>query len=123
MEYMRSFFFFLMIRRPPRSTLFPYTTLFRSEPLTAQEVTRTAVALSALGSARRAEELGLAHERIILSAKVSGVQDLIAIYRDLAGRCDYPLHLGLTEAGMGSKGIVASTAGMAGLLQAGTGEP
>src|SRR2546430_4519482 len=70
MEYMRSFFFFLMIRRPPRSTLFPYTTLFRSEPLTAQEVTRTAVALSALGSARRAEELGLAHERIILSAKV-----------------------------------------------------
>src|SRR5882757_7434468 len=77
----------------------------RAEPLTAQEVTRNAVALSALGSARRAEELGLAHERIILSAKVSGVQDLIAIYRDLAGRCDYPLHLGLTEAGMGSKGI------------------
>jgi (E)-4-hydroxy-3-methylbut-2-enyl-diphosphate synthase len=94
----------------------------RPEPLTAQEVTRNAVALSALGSARRAEELGLAHERIILSAKVSGVQDLIAIYRDLAGRCDYPLHLGLTEAGMGSKGIVASTAGMAVLLQQGIGD-
>src|SRR2546429_6261065 len=95
----------------------------RAEPLTAQQVTRNAVALSALGSARRAEELGLAHDRIILSAKVSGVQDLIAIYRDLAGRCDYPLHLGLTEAGMGSKGIVASTAGMAGLLAGGNGGP
>jgi (E)-4-hydroxy-3-methylbut-2-enyl-diphosphate synthase len=83
---------------------------------------RNAVVLSALGSARRAEELGLAHTRIILSAKVSGVQDLIAIYRDLAGRCDYPLHLGLTEAGMGSKGIVASTAGMAVLLQEGIGD-
>ncbi|HXN79544.1 MAG TPA: flavodoxin-dependent (E)-4-hydroxy-3-methylbut-2-enyl-diphosphate synthase [Steroidobacteraceae bacterium] len=93
-----------------------------AEPLTAQEVTRNAVALSALGSARRAEELGLAHDRIILSAKVSGVQDLIAIYRELAGRCDYPLHLGLTEAGMGSKGIVASTAGMAVLLQEGIGD-
>src|SRR5204862_17838 len=81
--------------------------------LTAQEVTRSAVVLSALGSAQRAEELGLAHDRIILSAKVSGVQDLIAIYRDLAARCDYPLHLGLTEAGMGSKGVVASTAAMA----------
>jgi (E)-4-hydroxy-3-methylbut-2-enyl-diphosphate synthase len=64
----------------------------------------------------------MAHDRIILSAKVSGVQDLIAIYRDLAGRCDYPLHLGLTEAGMGSKGIVASTAGMAVLLQEGIGD-
>src|SRR6266480_3506241 len=94
----------------------------RPKPLTAQEVTRNAVALSALGSARRAEELGLAHDRIILSAKVSGVQDLIAIYRDLAGRCEYPLHLGLTEAGMGSKGIVASTAGMAVLLQEGIGD-
>src|SRR5881398_1856516 len=94
----------------------------RADPLTAQQVTRNAVALSALGSARRAEELGLAHDRIILSAKVSGVQDLIAIYRDLAGRCDYPLHLGLTEAGMGSKGIVASTAGMAVLLQEGIGD-
>ncbi|TLY89023.1 MAG: flavodoxin-dependent (E)-4-hydroxy-3-methylbut-2-enyl-diphosphate synthase, partial [Gammaproteobacteria bacterium] len=94
----------------------------RADPLTAQQVTRNAVALSALGSARRAEQLGLAHDRIILSAKVSGVQDLIAIYRDLAGRCDYPLHLGLTEAGMGSKGIVASTAGMAVLLQEGIGD-
>jgi (E)-4-hydroxy-3-methylbut-2-enyl-diphosphate synthase len=93
-----------------------------AEPLDAQQVMRNAVVLSALGSARRAEELGLAHTRIILSAKVSGVQDLIAIYRDLAGRCDYPLHLGLTEAGMGSKGIVASTAGMAVLLQEGIGD-
>src|SRR6516225_6684684 len=78
------------------------------QPLDAQGVLRNAVVLSALGSAQRAEELGLPHDRIILSAKVSGVQDLIAIYRDLAARCDYPLHLGLTEAGMGSKGIVAS---------------
>jgi len=93
-----------------------------SEPLDAQQVMRNAVVLSALGSAQRAEELGMAHDRIILSAKVSGVQDLIAIYRDLAGRCDYPLHLGLTEAGMGSKGIVASTAGMAVLLQEGIGD-
>ena len=91
-------------------------------PLDAQAVMRNAVVLSALGSARRAEELGLAHDRIILSAKVSGVQDLIAIYRELAARCDYPLHLGLTEAGMGSKGIVASTAGMSVLLQEGIGD-
>jgi len=94
----------------------------RAEPLDAQQVMRNAVVLSALQSAQRAEELGLAHERIVLSAKVSGVQDLIAIYRDLAARCDYPLHLGLTEAGMGSKGIVASTAGMAVLLQEGIGD-
>ena len=93
-----------------------------AEPLDAREVTRSAVVQSALLSARRAEELGLAHDRIILSAKVSGVQDLIAIYRALAGGCDYPLHLGLTEAGMGSKGIVASTAGMAVLLQEGIGD-
>ena len=93
-----------------------------AEPLDAREVTRSAVVQSALLSARRAEELGLAHDRIILSAKVSGVQDLIAIYRELAGGCDYPLHLGLTEAGMGSKGIVASTAGMAVLLQEGIGD-
>jgi (E)-4-hydroxy-3-methylbut-2-enyl-diphosphate synthase len=93
-----------------------------AEPLDAQQVMRNAVVLSALGSARRAEELGLPHTRIILSAKVSGVQDLIAIYRELASRCDYPLHLGLTEAGMGSKGIVASTAGMAVLLQEGIGD-
>jgi len=91
-------------------------------PRTAQEVMREAVVQSALTSAARAEELGLAHARIILSAKVSGVQDLIAIYSDLARRCDYQLHLGLTEAGMGSKGIVASTAGMAVLLQQGIGD-
>ena len=93
-----------------------------ANPKDAQQVMRAAVVESALSSARRAEELGLPHERIILSAKVSGVQDLIAIYRDLARRCDYPLHLGLTEAGMGSKGIVASTAGMAVLLQEGIGD-
>ena len=94
----------------------------RAEPLSAQQIMRNAVVLSALESARRAEELGMAHDRIILSAKVSGVQDLIAIYADLGERCDYPLHLGLTEAGMGSKGIVASTAGMSVLLQQGIGD-
>jgi (E)-4-hydroxy-3-methylbut-2-enyl-diphosphate synthase len=94
----------------------------RAQPLTAQGVMRSAVVSSAVESALRAEEIGLAHDRIILSAKVSGVQDLIAIYSDLATRCDYPLHLGLTEAGMGSKGIVASTAGMAVLLQQGLGD-
>jgi (E)-4-hydroxy-3-methylbut-2-enyl-diphosphate synthase len=94
----------------------------RAAPLSAQQIMRNAVVLSALESARRAEELGMAHDRIILSAKVSGVQDLIAIYADLADRCDYPLHLGLTEAGMGSKGIVASTAGIAVLLQQGIGD-
>jgi (E)-4-hydroxy-3-methylbut-2-enyl-diphosphate synthase len=94
----------------------------RAEPLTAQEVMRSAVVSSALDSAARAEEIGMPHERIILSAKVSGVQDLIAIYSALAARCDYPLHLGLTEAGMGSKGIVASTAGMSVLLQQGIGD-
>jgi (E)-4-hydroxy-3-methylbut-2-enyl-diphosphate synthase len=93
-----------------------------AEPLSAQQIMRNAVVLSALESARRAEELGMSHDRIILSAKVSGVQDLIAIYADLGERCDYPLHLGLTEAGMGSKGIVASTAGMAVLLQQGIGD-
>jgi (E)-4-hydroxy-3-methylbut-2-enyl-diphosphate synthase len=93
-----------------------------AEPRDAQQVMRAAVVESALSSAARAEELGLPHERIILSAKVSGVQDLIAIYQDLAGRCNYPLHLGLTEAGMGSKGIVASTAGMSVLLQQGIGD-
>jgi (E)-4-hydroxy-3-methylbut-2-enyl-diphosphate synthase len=77
---------------------------------------------SCLQSAARAEELGQAHEAIVLSAKVSGVQDLIAIYTDLAARCDYPLHVGLTEAGMGSKGIVASTAGIGVLLQRGIGD-
>ncbi len=93
-----------------------------AQPLTAQQVMRNAVVMSALESAHRAEELGMPHDGIILSAKVSGVQDLIAIYRNLADRCDYPLHLGLTEAGMGSKGIVASTAGMSVLLQAGIGD-
>ena len=94
----------------------------RTEPLSAQQIMRNAVVLSALESAERAEGLGMARDRIILSAKVSGVQDLIAIYSDLAARCEYPLHLGLTEAGMGSKGIVASTAGMAVLLQRGIGD-
>ncbi len=94
----------------------------RAEPLTAQEVMRNAVVTSAVESAQRAEEIGMRHDRIILSAKVSGVQDLIAIYTALAARCDYPLHLGLTEAGMGSKGIVASTAGMSVLLQQGIGD-
>ncbi len=92
------------------------------QPLTSQQIMRKAVALSALESAQRAVDIGLPRDRIILSAKVSGVQDLIAIYSDLGSRCDYPLHLGLTEAGMGSKGIVASTAGMAVLLQQGIGD-
>ncbi|MBM4217036.1 MAG: flavodoxin-dependent (E)-4-hydroxy-3-methylbut-2-enyl-diphosphate synthase [Gammaproteobacteria bacterium] len=91
-------------------------------PRTASEVMRSAVVESCLQSARRAEELGQPHEAIVLSAKVSGVQDLIAIYSDLASRCDYPLHVGLTEAGMSSKGIVASTAGIGVLLQQGIGD-
>ncbi len=91
-------------------------------PRSANEIMRAAVVESCLQSAARAEELGLAHDAIVLSAKVSGVQDLIAIYSTLAVRCDYPLHLGLTEAGMGSKGIVASTAGIGVLLQAGIGD-
>ena len=91
-------------------------------PRTANEVMRSAVVESCLQSARRAEELGQPHDAIVLSAKVSGVQDLIAIYSDLASRCDYPLHVGLTEAGMGSKGIVASTAGIGVLLQQGIGD-
>src|SRR6202166_358677 len=94
----------------------------RAEPLTAQEVMRNAVVSSAVESALRAEEIGMRHDRIILSAKVSGVQDLIAIYTALASRCEYHLHLRLTEAGMGSKGIVASTAGMSVLLQQGIGD-
>ena len=94
----------------------------RAEPADAADVVREALVVSALESARRAEELGLAHDRIVISCKVSGVQDLIAVYRNLAARCDYPLHLGLTEAGMGSKGIVASTAAMAVLLQEGIGD-
>jgi (E)-4-hydroxy-3-methylbut-2-enyl-diphosphate synthase len=92
------------------------------EPNDAQEVTREAIIVSALESAARAEELGLPHDRIVLSCKMSRVQDLIAVYRELAQRCDYPLHLGLTEAGMGSKGIVASTAALAVLLEQGIGD-
>ncbi len=91
-------------------------------PRSAAEVTREALIQSALLSAARAEEIGLPRDRIVLSCKVSGVQDLIAVYSDLASRCDYALHLGLTEAGMGSKGIVASTAGMGFLLQHGIGD-
>ncbi len=94
----------------------------RERPLEVDEVMRHAVIASALESAARAEELGLPGDRIILSCKLSGVQDLIRVYRDLAARCDYPLHLGLTEAGMGSKGIVASTAALAVLLQEGIGD-
>jgi (E)-4-hydroxy-3-methylbut-2-enyl-diphosphate synthase len=92
------------------------------EPLAARDVTMNAMVESALRSAELAEETGLAHDRIILSAKVSGVQDLVDVYRKLAPRSDYPLHLGLTEAGMGAKGIVASTAGLAILLQEGIGD-
>jgi (E)-4-hydroxy-3-methylbut-2-enyl-diphosphate synthase len=91
-------------------------------PEAASVITRRALVASALESAQHAEALGLAHEHIVLSCKVSGVQDLIAVYRDLAAKCDYPLHLGLTEAGMGSKGIVASTAAMSVLLQEGIGD-
>ena len=91
-------------------------------PLTAQEVTREAIVQSALLSAEAAEEIGLAREKIILSAKVSAVQDLIAVYTSLAARSDHALHLGLTEAGMGSKGIVASSAAMGILLQQGIGD-
>jgi (E)-4-hydroxy-3-methylbut-2-enyl-diphosphate synthase len=94
----------------------------RAQPLDAALVMREALIASALESAARAEELGLPGDRIVLSCKVSGVQDLIAVYRDLAARCDYPLHLGLTEAGMGSKGIVASTAAIGVLLQEGVGD-
>src|SRR5689334_5864023 len=94
----------------------------RANPKDARDVMREAVVVSALESAELAERCGLPHDDIILSAKVSEVQDLIAIYQDLAARCDYPLHLGLTEAGMGSKGIVASTAAMSVLLQHGIGD-
>jgi (E)-4-hydroxy-3-methylbut-2-enyl-diphosphate synthase len=93
-----------------------------AEPLEADAVMREALIVSALESAAKAEQLGLAADKICLSCKVSSVQDLIAVYRDLASRCDYPLHLGLTEAGMGSKGIVASTAALSVLLQEGIGD-
>ena len=93
-----------------------------AEPRDVKEVTRAALIVSALESAQRAEQLGLPHNRIVLSCKVSEVQDLIAVYRALTQQCDYALHLGLTEAGMGSKGIVASTAALAVLLQEGIGD-
>jgi (E)-4-hydroxy-3-methylbut-2-enyl-diphosphate synthase len=92
------------------------------KPRDAGDVTREALVVSALESATMAESIGMPHDRIILSCKVSAVQDLIAVYRDLAARCDFPLHLGLTEAGMGSKGIVSSTAALAVLLQEGIGD-
>jgi (E)-4-hydroxy-3-methylbut-2-enyl-diphosphate synthase len=94
----------------------------RAEPWDAARVLREALVVSAIESAERAVEIGLARERIVLSAKVSGVQELIAVYRDLATRSDFPLHLGLTEAGMGSKGIVASSAALAVLMQEGIGD-
>ena len=93
-----------------------------AHPKSADEVLREALIVSAISSAERAEALGLGGDQIILSCKVSGVQDLIAVYRELARRCDYPLHLGLTEAGMGSKGIVASSAALGVLLQEGIGD-
>jgi (E)-4-hydroxy-3-methylbut-2-enyl-diphosphate synthase len=94
----------------------------RSDPRDTRAVMIEAMKLSALDSARMAEECGLAHNRIILSAKLSGVQDLIDVYRSIAAECEYPLHLGLTEAGMGTKGIVASAVSMAILLQEGIGD-
>ena len=94
----------------------------RAEPWEASRVLREALVVSALESAERAVEIGLPRERIVLSAKVSGVQELIAVYRDLASRSDFALHLGLTEAGMGSKGIVASAAALAVLMQEGIGD-
>ena len=92
------------------------------DPRDARDVTMEAMVVSALNSAKLAEKYGLRPDQIILSAKVSGVQDLVDVYRSLASRCDYPLHLGLTEAGMGAKGIVASSAGLAILLQEGIGD-
>ncbi len=94
----------------------------KARPDDARSVMIEAMIQSALRSADLAEETGLGHDRIILSAKVSGVQDLVEVYRNLASRCDYPLHLGLTEAGMGTKGVVATTAGLAILLQEGIGD-
>jgi (E)-4-hydroxy-3-methylbut-2-enyl-diphosphate synthase len=94
----------------------------RAEPRDARDVTMEAMVESALQSAQLAEAAGMAHDRIVLSAKVSGVQDLVDVYRMLASRCDYPLHLGLTEAGLGAKGIIASTAGLSILLQEGIGD-
>ena len=93
-----------------------------ADPLDADHMMREVMVASALQSAARAEQIGLGRDRIILSCKMSGVQDLVGVYRALASRCDYALHLGLTEAGMGSKGIVASTAALAVLLQEGIGD-
>jgi (E)-4-hydroxy-3-methylbut-2-enyl-diphosphate synthase len=93
-----------------------------ADPKDARDVTMEAMVVSALRSAEIAEDTGLPHDYILLSAKVSGVQDLIDVYRNLSSRCDYPLHLGLTEAGMGARGIVGSTAGLAVLLQEGIGD-
>ncbi|OGT73195.1 MAG: 4-hydroxy-3-methylbut-2-en-1-yl diphosphate synthase [Gammaproteobacteria bacterium RIFCSPLOWO2_12_47_11] len=92
------------------------------DPLDAEDVMKEALIVSAISNAQRAEEIGLPRDHIVLSCKVSGVQKLISVYRELARRCDYALHLGLTEAGMGSKGIVASTAAMGVLLQEGIGD-
>ncbi len=94
----------------------------RAQPWSAQSVMYEALITSAIENAQRAEEIGMRRDQIVLSCKVSGVQDLIAVYRELAKRCDYALHLGLTEAGMGSKGIVASTAALSVLLQEGIGD-
>ncbi len=94
----------------------------RAAPWDAKQVMYEALITSAIGSARLAEELGMRHEQVLLSCKVSGVQDLVSVYRELARRCDYPLHLGLTEAGMGTKGTVASSVAMGILLQEGIGD-
>jgi (E)-4-hydroxy-3-methylbut-2-enyl-diphosphate synthase len=94
----------------------------RAQPWDAKQVMYEALVTSAIESATRAEELGMRHEQVLLSCKVSGVQDLVAVYRELARRCDYPLHLGLTEAGMGTKGTVASSVALGILLQEGIGD-
>lgn len=94
----------------------------RAQPWDAKQVMYEALITSAIGSAKLAEELGMRHEQVLLSCKVSGVQDLVAVYRELAKRCDYPLHLGLTEAGMGTKGTVASSVALGILLQEGIGD-
>ncbi len=94
----------------------------RATPQSGSDVLREAMVQSALGSAEAAEELGLPHDRIVVSCKVSRLPDMVAVYRDLASRCDYPLHLGLTEAGMGAKGIIATTAALSVLLEEGIGD-
>jgi (E)-4-hydroxy-3-methylbut-2-enyl-diphosphate synthase len=94
----------------------------RAEPWDAKQVMYEALITSAIGSAELAEQLGMRHEQVLLSCKVSGVQDLISVYRELARRCDYPLHLGLTEAGMGTKGTAASSVALGILLQEGIGD-